>query len=79
MTCEAMAVDIGALIAHLGFAKADVMGYSLGGGWAAAWASRDGMARAAAPPRRSRSCRTSHYDLLASPLLVAVVEPWLAA
>jgi pimeloyl-ACP methyl ester carboxylesterase len=32
MSCEAMADDIGALIAHLGFARADVMGYSLGGG-----------------------------------------------
>jgi pimeloyl-ACP methyl ester carboxylesterase len=32
MTVEAMADDVGALIAHLGFAKVDVMGYSLGGG-----------------------------------------------
>lgn len=32
MSAEAMADDIGALIAHLGFAKADVMGYSLGAG-----------------------------------------------
>lgn len=31
MTCEAMADDIGGLIAHLGLAKVDVMGYSLGG------------------------------------------------
>jgi pimeloyl-ACP methyl ester carboxylesterase len=31
LTCEAMADDIGALITHLGLAKADVMGYSLGG------------------------------------------------
>ena len=32
MTYEAMADDIGALIAHLGLAQVDVMGYSLGGG-----------------------------------------------
>ena len=32
MTFEAMADDVGALIGHLGFEKADVMGYSLGGG-----------------------------------------------
>jgi pimeloyl-ACP methyl ester carboxylesterase len=32
MTFEAMADDIGALIKHLGIEKADVMGYSLGGG-----------------------------------------------
>ena len=32
MSYEAMADDIGALIAHLGLAQADVMGYSLGGG-----------------------------------------------
>ena len=32
MTHEAMADDIGALIAHLGLAQVDVMGYSLGGG-----------------------------------------------
>jgi pimeloyl-ACP methyl ester carboxylesterase len=32
MSYEAMADDIGALIAHLGFAKVDLMGYSLGGG-----------------------------------------------
>ncbi len=32
MTFEAMADDIAALIKHLGFEKADVMGYSLGGG-----------------------------------------------
>ncbi len=31
LSCEAMADDVAALIAHLGFAKADVMGYSLGG------------------------------------------------
>ena len=32
MTCEAMADDIGALIAHLDLPRADVLGYSLGGG-----------------------------------------------
>ena len=32
MTFEAMADDIAALIKHLGFQQADVMGYSLGGG-----------------------------------------------
>lgn len=32
LSCEAMADDIAALITHLGFAQADVMGYSLGGG-----------------------------------------------
>jgi pimeloyl-ACP methyl ester carboxylesterase len=32
LSCELMADDIAALIAHLGFATADVMGYSLGGG-----------------------------------------------
>jgi pimeloyl-ACP methyl ester carboxylesterase len=32
MTFEAMADDIAALIRYLGFEKADVMGYSLGGG-----------------------------------------------
>jgi hypothetical protein len=32
MRCEAMADDIAALLKHLGIAKADVMGYSLGGG-----------------------------------------------
>ena len=32
MSYEAMADDIAALIAHLGFERADVMGYSLGGG-----------------------------------------------
>ncbi|MEO8707147.1 MAG: alpha/beta hydrolase [Kofleriaceae bacterium] len=32
MSHEAMADDIGELIAHLGFAKVDIMGYSLGGG-----------------------------------------------
>lgn len=32
MTHEAMADDIGALVAHLGLAQVDVMGYSLGGG-----------------------------------------------
>ena len=32
MTYEAMADDIAALITHLGFEQADVMGYSLGGG-----------------------------------------------
>lgn len=32
MTCEAMADDIGALLTHLDLPKADVMGYSLGGG-----------------------------------------------
>lgn len=31
LSCEAMADDIGALIAYLGLPKADVMGYSLGG------------------------------------------------
>src|SRR5436190_3905999 len=31
ITIEAMADDIAALIKHLGFEKADVMGYSLGG------------------------------------------------
>jgi pimeloyl-ACP methyl ester carboxylesterase len=32
LNVECMADDIGALIEHLGFGKADVMGYSLGGG-----------------------------------------------
>src|SRR5829696_133432 len=32
LSFESMADDIAALIEHLGFAKADVMGYSLGGG-----------------------------------------------
>lgn len=32
LSCELMADDIAALIAHLGFATADVLGYSLGGG-----------------------------------------------
>ena len=32
LTFEAMADDIGALVKHLGIGKADVMGYSLGGG-----------------------------------------------
>ena len=32
LTYEQMADDVGALIGHLGFEKADVMGYSLGGG-----------------------------------------------
>src|SRR5689334_570480 len=32
MSLEAMADDIAALITHLGFEKADVMGYSMGGG-----------------------------------------------
>jgi pimeloyl-ACP methyl ester carboxylesterase len=32
LSCEAMADDIGALIAYLDLPKADVMGYSLGGG-----------------------------------------------
>ena len=32
LSYESMADDIGALIEHLGFEKADVMGYSLGGG-----------------------------------------------
>jgi pimeloyl-ACP methyl ester carboxylesterase len=32
LSFEAMADDVGALIGHLGFEKADVMGYSLGGG-----------------------------------------------
>jgi pimeloyl-ACP methyl ester carboxylesterase len=32
LTFEAMADDLAALLKHLGFAKADVMGYSLGGG-----------------------------------------------
>ena len=32
ITVEAMADDIGALLAHLGIPRADVMGYSLGGG-----------------------------------------------
>ena len=32
MSLEAMAGDVAALIGHLGFEKADVMGYSLGGG-----------------------------------------------
>ena len=32
MSYEAMADDVGALIQHLGFGMADVMGYSLGGG-----------------------------------------------
>jgi pimeloyl-ACP methyl ester carboxylesterase len=32
LSFEAMADDIGALFEHLGFEKADVMGYSLGGG-----------------------------------------------
>src|SRR5438132_13335238 len=32
LSYEQMADDIAALIKHLGFAKADVMGYSLGGG-----------------------------------------------
>lgn len=31
-SCEALGDDVAALIEHLGFAKADVMGYSLGGG-----------------------------------------------
>ena len=35
ITFEAMAADIGGLLKHLGIAKADVMGYSLGGGVAA--------------------------------------------
>jgi pimeloyl-ACP methyl ester carboxylesterase len=35
MTFSAMASDIAALLKHLGIAKADVMGYSLGGGVAA--------------------------------------------
>ncbi len=34
LSYEQMADDIGALIKHLGFEKADVMGYSLGGGGA---------------------------------------------
>ncbi|MCA1731523.1 MAG: alpha/beta fold hydrolase [Actinobacteria bacterium] len=32
MTFEAMADDIAALIEHLGFERADVLGYSLGSG-----------------------------------------------
>ena len=32
LSYESMADDVGALIKHLGFEKADVMGYSLGGG-----------------------------------------------
>src|SRR5215211_1020742 len=32
MTYEAMADDVASLIGHLGFERADVMGYSLGGG-----------------------------------------------
>jgi len=32
LSCELMADDVAALIKHLGFGKADVMGYSLGGG-----------------------------------------------
>ncbi|HKA89438.1 MAG TPA: alpha/beta hydrolase [Haliangiales bacterium] len=32
MTCQAMADDVGALIAHLGLPQVDVLGYSLGGG-----------------------------------------------
>lgn len=32
LSYESMADDIGALIAHLGFERSDVMGYSLGGG-----------------------------------------------
>lgn len=35
MTFEAMASDVAGLLQHLGIAKADVMGYSLGGGVAA--------------------------------------------
>jgi pimeloyl-ACP methyl ester carboxylesterase len=40
LSFEEMADDIGALIAHLGFAQADVMGYSLGSGVAAQTAIR---------------------------------------
>jgi pimeloyl-ACP methyl ester carboxylesterase len=40
LSYEAMADDIAALIKHLGFAKADVMGYSVGGGVAVCTAVR---------------------------------------
>ena len=40
MTYEAMADDVAALIGHLGLQKADVMGYSLGGGVALQTATR---------------------------------------
>src|SRR5215212_4791342 len=40
MTYEAMADDVAALISHLGLQKADVMGYSLGGGVALQTATR---------------------------------------
>lgn len=32
LRCESMADDVAALIAHLGFERADLMGYSMGGG-----------------------------------------------
>ena len=75
LSYEEMADDIGALIAHLGLAQADVMGYSLGGGqrdpgWDGS-AGRSASQLAILPG-------VNHYVMAEHPLLAAAVERFLA-
>lgn len=73
MRFEYMADDIAALIRHLGLAKADVMGYSLGGGKADAGLDGSGMSNA----RLAILSATTHYNIFSSPALAAAVTPFL--
>ena len=75
LSYESMADDVGALIDHLGFERADVMGYSLGGGKAdAGW---DGPVMSNA--RLAILPATTHYDIFSSLTLASTVTPFLDA
>ncbi len=72
---ELMADDIAALVKHLGIQRADVMGYSLGGGKKdAGW---DGSGRPAA--QLAILPGLTHYNIFSAPALATVVMPFLEA
>lgn len=73
MTFEAMADDIAALIKELGFEKAAVMGFSLGGGLRDAGWDRSGMTH----HRLAILPGATHYDINLQPSLAAAVIPFL--
>ena len=87
MTFEAMADDIAALMKHLEIERADVMGYSLGGGVALRTAIQhpdvvrklvwhgSGMSNA----RLAILPGLTHYNVFASPALASTVTPFLDA